>query len=75
MGEIFGGMRLVSPSGMVETLAFRRSEIGRNVNAVNMSLFGFIVRHTGESRYPGFFILNWSWIPAGVYPVLDTGQE
>ena len=34
-----------------------------------MSLFGFAVRHTGESRYPGFFILlNRSWIPAGVYP-------
>jgi hypothetical protein len=28
------------------------------VNVVNMSLFGFMVRHTGESRYPGFFIFS-----------------
>jgi hypothetical protein len=37
-----------------------------------MSFFGLMVRHTGESRYPGFFILssgldpesNIFWIPA-----------
>jgi hypothetical protein len=33
-------------------------------------------RHTRESVYPGgFFPKILLWIPAGVYPVHETGQE
>ena len=64
------------------------------MNAMNMSLFRFMVRHTGpdfhrDKLQPVSSVLNFLKLldvlasltpppfgrPAGVYPVLDTGQE